>query len=94
MSHTDRGGAFLNRRAQSHLNPARALVVERWVVLVPFCRVPYLWMWAALNQNDSHIRQSSNVKLFGAQRRLETAAIFGVDESNVQLWRKLGGEHG
>ena len=42
----------------------------------------------ARNLKDYHIRQSSNVKLFGAQRIRETAAIFGVDESNVRLWRK------
>jgi hypothetical protein len=31
--------AFLNKRAQSHLKPARALVVETWKVLIPVCRV-------------------------------------------------------
>jgi hypothetical protein len=44
-----------------------------WVVFVPFCRLVFLCNRDALNQNDSHIRQSSNVKLFGAQRRMETA---------------------
>jgi hypothetical protein len=28
------------------------------------------------------------MKLFSAQKRRENAAIFGVDKSNVQLWRK------
>jgi hypothetical protein len=26
--------AFLNKRAQSHLKPARALVVEMWMVVI------------------------------------------------------------
>ena len=40
---------------------------------------------------DCHIRQSSNLKSFGAQRIRETAnplQLFAVDESNVWLWRK------
>jgi hypothetical protein len=32
--------AFLNKRVQSSLKPARALVVETWKVLIPICRVP------------------------------------------------------
>jgi hypothetical protein len=31
--------AFLNKRAQSRLKSARALVVEMWKVLIPICRV-------------------------------------------------------
>jgi hypothetical protein len=31
---------FLNKHAQSRLKPARALVVETWMVLIPICRVP------------------------------------------------------
>jgi hypothetical protein len=57
--------AFLNKRAQSRLQPARAIVVETWKVLIPICRVPQLWKRDARNLKDYHIRQSSNVKLFG-----------------------------
>jgi len=41
MSHTGTmKRAFLNKRAQSRLKPAHALVVETWKVLIPICRVP------------------------------------------------------
>jgi hypothetical protein len=41
MSHTGTvRRAFLNKRAQSHLKPARAFVVEMWEVLGPICHVP------------------------------------------------------
>ena len=66
MSHTDTmKRAFLNKRAHSRLKPARALVVETWKVLIPICRVPQLWKRDTRNLKDYHIRQSSNVKLFG-----------------------------
>jgi hypothetical protein len=40
MSHTGTvKQAFLNKRAQSRLKPARALVVEMWKVLIPICHV-------------------------------------------------------
>jgi len=42
-------------------------------LFVPICHVPYLWKRDARNLKDYHIRQSSNVKLFGAQRIRETA---------------------
>jgi hypothetical protein len=74
MSHTGTvKRAFLNKRVQSHLKPACALVVETWKVLIPICHVPYLWKRDARNLKDYHIRQSSNVRLFGAHRRRETA---------------------
>jgi hypothetical protein len=44
-----------------------------WKVIIPICRVPWLWKRYARNLKDYYIRQSSNVKLFGAQRRRETA---------------------
>jgi hypothetical protein len=47
--------AFLNKRAQSRLKPARALVVETWMVLIPICRVPQLWKRDARNLKDYHI---------------------------------------
>jgi hypothetical protein len=65
--------AFLNKCAQSHLKAARALVVETWKVLIPICCVPQLWKRDARNLKGYHIRQSSNVKLFGAQMRRENA---------------------
>jgi hypothetical protein len=41
MSHTGTvKQAFLNKRAQSRLKPARALVVETWMVLIKIFRVP------------------------------------------------------
>jgi hypothetical protein len=41
MSHTGTvKWAFLNKRVQSRLKPARTLVVETWKVLIPICRVP------------------------------------------------------
>jgi uncharacterized protein YbaP (TraB family) len=41
MIHTDTMKlAFLNKRAQSRLKSARALVVETWMVLIPICCVP------------------------------------------------------
>ena len=64
---------FLNKHAQSCLKPARALVVETRKVLTPICRVPQLRKRDARNLKDYHIQQSSNVKLFGAQKRRETA---------------------
>jgi hypothetical protein len=66
MSHTGTmKRAFLNKRAQSRLKPARTLVVEMWKVLIPICRVLWLWKRDARNLKDYHIQQSSNVKLFG-----------------------------
>jgi hypothetical protein len=67
MSHTGTvKWAFLNKHAQSHLKPACALLVEMWKVLIPICRVPYLWERDARNLKDYyHIRRSSNVELFG-----------------------------
>jgi len=91
MSHTGTvKRAFLNKRAQSHLKPARALVVETWKVPIPICCVPYLWKRDARNLKDYHIWQSSNVKLFGAEEKgnRKASAVFAVDESNVRLWRK------
>jgi hypothetical protein len=42
MSHTGTvKRVFLNKRAQSCLKSARALVVETWMVLIPICRVLY-----------------------------------------------------
>jgi hypothetical protein len=39
MSHTGTvKRTFLNKCTQSHLKPARALVVETWKVLIPICR--------------------------------------------------------
>jgi hypothetical protein len=74
MSHTSTvKQAFLNKRAQSCLKPARALVVEMWKVFIPICRVPKLWKRDARNLKDYYVWQSSNMKLFGAQRRRETA---------------------
>ena len=59
MSHTGTvKQAFLNKRAQSHLKPARVLVVEMRKVPIPICRVPYLWKRDARNLKDYHIRQS------------------------------------
>jgi hypothetical protein len=41
MSHTGTvKQAFHNKREQSGLKPAGALVVETWMVLIPICRVP------------------------------------------------------
>jgi hypothetical protein len=81
MSHTGTvERAFLNKLAQSRLKPARVVVVETWKVLITICRVPYLWNKDARNLKDYHIRQSSNVKLFGAQRR-ETAKPLQFMES-------------
>jgi hypothetical protein len=66
MSHTSTvKRAFLNKRAQSRLKPASTLVVETWKVLIPICRVPWLWKRDARNLKDYHIWQSSNMKLFG-----------------------------
>ena len=74
--------AFLNERAQSHLKPARALVVETWKVLIPICRVPQLWKRDARNLKDYHIRQSSNVKLFGIDIVWED----NVDDKDANDW--------
>jgi hypothetical protein len=41
MSHTGTlKQVFLNKRAQSRLKPAHALVVETWKVFIPVCCVP------------------------------------------------------
>jgi len=42
-------------------------------VLIPICRLPELWKRDARNLKDYQIWQSSNMKLFSAQRRMETA---------------------
>jgi hypothetical protein len=40
MSHSGTAKqAFLNKRAQSHLKPVRALGVETWIVLITICHV-------------------------------------------------------
>jgi hypothetical protein len=52
--------ALLNKREQSRLKSSHVLVVEMWMVLIQ-------------NLKGYHIWQSSNVKLFGAQRIRETA---------------------
>jgi len=96
MSHTDTvKWAFLSKHAQSRLKPTCALVVETWKVLILICRVPHLWKRDARNLKDYHIQQSSNVKLFRAQRRRETAkplqflelmkAMFNCD-GNKRQW--------
>jgi hypothetical protein len=41
-------------------------------MLIPICHVPWLWKRDARNLKDYHTQRSSNVKLFGGQRR-ETA---------------------
>jgi hypothetical protein len=70
MSHTiNMKQAFLNKFAQSCLKSVCATVVKAQKVLVAICCVPQLWKWDARNLKDYHIRQSSNVKLFGVQRR-------------------------
>ena len=76
MSHTGTvKWAFLNNCAHSRLKPSRALVVETWKVLIPICHVLYLWKRDARNLKDYQIRQGSNVKLFGAQRKRETTKL-------------------
>jgi hypothetical protein len=40
MSHTSTmKRTFLNKHVQSHLKPARAIVVKAWEVLLPICCV-------------------------------------------------------
>jgi hypothetical protein len=74
MSHTGTmNQAFLNKRVQSRLKSACALVVETWKVFIPICRLPLLWKRDTRNLKGYHIWQSSNVKLFGVQRRRETS---------------------
>jgi hypothetical protein len=74
MSHTSTVKRdFLNKHALSRLKPAHGLVVETRKVLIPIFHVLYLWKRDARNLKDYHIRQSSHVKLFGTQRRRETA---------------------
>jgi hypothetical protein len=65
--------ALLNKNAQSCLKLAHSIVVKAQQVHVPIHHVPQSWKMDARNLKDYHIRQSSNVKLFGAQRRRETA---------------------
>jgi hypothetical protein len=67
MSHTGTWKwAVLNKRVQSHLKPACAVVVKAWEALDPICLVSSLWKRDTRNLNDYHTRQSSNFKLFGA----------------------------
>jgi hypothetical protein len=61
--------AFLNKHTQSRLKPACALVVETWKALILICHIPQLQKRDARNLKNYHIQQSSNVKLFSAQRR-------------------------
>jgi hypothetical protein len=64
--------AFLSKSMQSRLKPVHA-IVRAWEVLVPICHVPQLWKMDIRNVKDHHIQQSSNMKLFDAQNRKETA---------------------
>ena len=68
---------------------------KRDVARLQSCNIPlrvrYLWKRDARNLKDYHVRQSSNVKLIRCAEdkgNRKAAAIFGVDESNVRLWRK------
>jgi hypothetical protein len=71
-----------------HLKPATALIIKTWEVHVPICHIQQLLKSNVTNQKDYHIKQSSNVKLYGAERgNRKPAAIFGVN-GNVQLWLK------
>ena len=74
--------ALLNKRAQSRLKPARALVVEMWKMLIPICRVPQLWKRDTRNLKDYHIRQSSNVKIFG----IDIAWEDDVEDKDANDW--------
>jgi hypothetical protein len=81
MSHTSTvKWAFLNKRTQFRLKPAHTLVVETWKVFIPIFHVPYLWKRDDRNLKDYHIWQSSNVKLFSAQRSRETAKLLQIFE--------------
>jgi hypothetical protein len=64
---------FLNKCVQSHLKVAYGIAVKGWEVLDPIYRVLYLRKRDIRNLEDYHMRQSSNVKLFDAQRRREAA---------------------
>jgi hypothetical protein len=70
--------AFQDKHAQSHLKPARILVVKTWMILVPFCRVEEgcqkLYM-AKFKCEDVHSTQRKGNR--------KAAAIFEVDESGI-----------
>jgi hypothetical protein len=90
MSHTGtRQWSCLNKRAQSRLKPAHALVVKAWEALVPICRVPQSWKRDTINLNGYHIWQSWDMT-FGAQRRRETAELPQFLElmEAISDWRK------
>jgi D-aminopeptidase len=86
MSHTSTvKRAFLNKRAQSHLKPAHALVVETWKVLIPICRTVVM---KEGRQKSKRISLTAKFKCEAIRCAEEkgnhkAAAIFGVDESNV-----------
>jgi hypothetical protein len=95
MSHTSTvNQAFLNKRAQSHLKSVRALFVETWKVLIPICHVPELWKRDASNLKGYHISAKFKHEVIrcaeekGNRKNRKPAAIFGVNESNVRVWRK------
>jgi len=92
MSHTGTvKRVFLNKRAQSCLKPARALVVETWKVLIPICCVPQSWKRDTRNlKRLSYTAKFKREVIQCAEEKgnCKAAAISGVDESNVRLWRK------
>jgi hypothetical protein len=78
MSHTRTvKWAFLNKRVQSHQKPACGLVVETWTVLIPICCVPVVMEEGCQKPKrlSYTATASSNMKLFGAQRRRETSKL-------------------
>jgi hypothetical protein len=53
--------AFPNKHVQSHLKPAHTIDVKMWKVLVPICRVLYLWERDARSLKDYHAQTDSMV---------------------------------
>jgi hypothetical protein len=88
--------AFLNKYAQFHLKPASAFVVKTWEVLVPICRIPTTVMENG-HQKSKGLSYMAKLKREAVQctekRNRKAAAIFGVDESNVELWTLTRGNN-
>jgi hypothetical protein len=62
-----------NKCAQSRLTPTPTLIDKMREVLAQIYQVPWLWKGDVKNLKDYNIWQSSNMNLFGVQRRSETA---------------------
>jgi hypothetical protein len=91
MSHTDTmKQAFLNKHVQFPLKAAHDMVVKAWEVLVRMsCTVVIVDGYQKSKRLSYMAKFKHEVVLCTEEKGNHKAtAIFGVDKSNVKLWRK------